>query len=169
MNIKIVFVVISVAIIVWIGFVAISSNTTNESVNKDEMSMKGTDASREMVKSDQVMNEGSMEDELVMKVGSYEPYSVEKLANADMGHVVLFFRASWCPTCRALDADIRANLQTIPKGVTILDVNYDTATVMKQKYGVTQQHTLVEVDAKGDLISKWTGSPTLATLVTNIK
>lgn len=111
----------------------------------------------------------AMEGEAMMKKGSYEPYGPEKLAMANDGKVVLFFRASWCPTCRGLDANIRANLGSIPEGVTILDLNYDTETELKQKYGVTYQHTLVQVDAEGNQIAKWTGSPTLASLLTQVK
>ena len=107
--------------------------------------------------------------EAMMKKGSYETYAPEKLALANDGKVVLFFRASWCPTCRALDANIRANLGAIPAGVTILDVDYDNSTAMKQKYGVTYQHTLVQVDAAGNQISKWTGSPTLVALLGQVK
>ena len=101
--------------------------------------------------------------------GSYEAYAPEKLALADSGDVVLFFRAVWCPTCRALDADIRNNLSAIPDGLTILDVNYDTETALKQKYGVTYQHTLVQVDSQGNLLKKWSGSPTLSTLVSQVQ
>jgi len=109
------------------------------------------------------------EEEVMMQKGSYETYSPEKLALAETGEVVLFFRASWCPTCRALDANIRANLGNIPKGVTILDVDYDNSTALKQKYAVTYQHTLVQVDAKGNQIAKWTNSPTLLELLSHIK
>lgn len=96
--------------------------------------------------------------------GTYEAYAPEKLAMANEGDVVLFFRASWCPTCKALDANIRGNLSAIPRSLTILDVDYDNSTALKQKYGVTYQHTLVQVDANGNLIKKWSGSPTLAAL-----
>lgn len=99
----------------------------------------------------------------------YELYDPVKLARAVRGDVVLFFRAPWCPTCRALDADIRENLSAIPAGVTILDVDYDSSTDLKQKYGVTYQHTLVQVDAQGNQIAKWTGSLTLAELVAQIQ
>jgi len=101
--------------------------------------------------------------------GSYEAYSPEKVSLASSQDVVLFFRASWCPSCRSLDADIRANINNIPAGVVILDVNYDDSTALKQKYGVTYQHTFVQVDAQGNQIAKWTLSPTLASLITNIK
>lgn len=105
----------------------------------------------------------------MMEKGVYEAYSPEKLARAEKGDVVLFFRASWCPTCRALDADIKANAETIPAGLTILDVNYDTETALKQKYGVTSQHTLVQVAADGSLLAKWNSSPTLGSLVAMVK
>jgi thiol-disulfide isomerase/thioredoxin len=101
--------------------------------------------------------------------GSYEVYAPEKLARANEGDVVLFFRASWCPTCRALDADIRANLEKIPAGLTILDVDYDNSTALKQKHGVTYQHTLVQVGATGNQIAKWSNSPTLAELIAQVK
>lgn len=101
--------------------------------------------------------------------GTYEAYDAAKLVRAETGKVVLFFRAPWCPTCRGLDADIKANNNAIPSGVTILDVDYDTSTALKQKYGVTYQHTLVQVDAQGNQIAKWTGSSSLGDLVRQIK
>lgn len=106
---------------------------------------------------------------VMMTKGSYEAYAPEKLARAETGDVILFFRASWCPTCRALDADIKANLGAIPVNVTILDIDYDKAKDLKQKYGVTYQHTMVQVDSMGNQIAKWSGSPTLAALLGNVK
>lgn len=102
--------------------------------------------------------------------GTYQAYAPEKVAKfAATGKVVLFFRASWCPTCRALDADIKTHLGEIPKNLTILDVDYDNSAALKQQYGVTFQHTMVEVDTQGKLIKKWSGSPTLAALVSEVK
>jgi thiol-disulfide isomerase/thioredoxin len=109
------------------------------------------------------------EKETVAKSGTYEPYAPEKIAKAETGKVVLFFHASWCSTCRVLTEDIKANLNAIPENVTILDVDYDTSAELKKKYKVTTQHTLVQVDAKGDQIKQWKGSPTLATLVGEIQ
>lgn len=105
----------------------------------------------------------------MMQKGSYEAYAPEKLSKATTGDVVLFFRAIWCPTCKVLDSDIRAHLNDIPANVTILDVDYDTQTALKQKYGVTYQHTLVQVDASGNQINKWSGGQTLASLLTNVR
>ncbi|MCA9392356.1 thioredoxin family protein [candidate division WWE3 bacterium] len=95
--------------------------------------------------------------------GTYEDYDESKLAKANDGDVVLFFKANWCPTCQALDADI--SMHEVPDGLTILKVDYDTETALKQKYGITYQHTLVQVDADGNMIQKWAGSPTLQSIV----
>jgi thiol-disulfide isomerase/thioredoxin len=108
-------------------------------------------------------------DAMMKEAGSYEPYDASKLAMAKDGRVVLFFRASWCPTCRTLDADIKKNISAIPAGVTILDVDYDRYTDLRKRYGITTQHTLVQVDADGEELGKWVGSATLAELVSKVK
>jgi thiol-disulfide isomerase/thioredoxin len=109
------------------------------------------------------------EENEMMKAGSYEAYAPEKLVRAETGDVVLFFHASWCPSCRGLNTDIEKNLETIPSDVSILKVDYDTESEMKKRYGVTYQHTLVQVDTDGNLIKKWSGSPTLSSLVSEIE
>jgi len=109
------------------------------------------------------------EENEMLKAGSYEAFAPEKVARAETGDVVLFFHASWCPSCRGLNADIEKNLGMIPSDVSILKVDYDTESEMKRRYGVTYQHTLVQVDAEGTMIKKWSGSPTLARLVSEIE
>lgn len=101
--------------------------------------------------------------------GTYEAYSPDKLAFAETGDVVLFFRASWCPSCRALDKDIKKNLSSIPVDVKILDVDFDNSKELRQRYGVTTQHTLVQVDKEGVMLAKWSGSPTLSSVVSQLK
>lgn len=150
---------------------AMKAEGTKEDMMKDKKMSPTTTTkvtSAMMVKDKEVMQKpaGAM----MAKVGSYETYSASKVALASSDHaVVLFFRASWCPTCKAVDGDIKAHLSAIPANLTILDVDYDNSTELKQKYGVTYQHTFVEVDAKGNLIKKWSGSETLAALVKEIK
>lgn len=125
-----------------------------------------------MEKDGAMMDHGAMMvagEESMASKGTYEKYAENKLALADEGNVVLFFKASWCPTCRSVDADIRSHIDAIPGGLTILDVDYDNSAALKQKYGVTYQHTFVQVDSKGNMIAKWTGSPTLAALISEVK
>jgi thioredoxin 1 len=105
----------------------------------------------------------------MMSHGSYEIYSPEKLARAETGTVVLFFKANWCPSCRSVDTDIKAHLGDIPEDLSILEVDYDNSVPLKQKYAVTYQHTFVQVSSDGTLIKKWSASPTLAAIVTALK
>jgi len=166
MNQKLIIGVIALVIIA--GGVGIySSNSSKTEMVKDEAVMqKETDSA--MVKEGTVVKKD--DSAMMTKAGSYEIYNASKIAMASANHdVVLFFRASWCPTCIAVDKDIKANLKAIPESLTILDVDYDNSTDLKKKYGVTYQHTFVQVDAQGNLIKKWNGSPTLATLVAEVK
>jgi len=82
---------------------------------------------------------------------------------------ILFFRASWCPTCKSLDANIKENISKEKSDIAIFDVDYDNSDELKRKYGVTYQHTLVQVDSNGNLIKKWSGSPSLSSLVSEIQ
>ena len=133
---------------------------------KDKQAMMQKEEGSAIMKDDAVMKK---DDAMMAHTGSYIPYSEGKLALAAKGPVILFFHASWCPTCIGLDKDIKAHLKDIPENVTILDVDYDSSQALKQKYGVTIQHTLVQVDASGTLLKKWQGSPTLATFLQEVQ
>lgn len=101
--------------------------------------------------------------------GSFENYAPEKISLAKNGEVVLFFHASWCPYCRAAESDINENVSQIPDGLHILKTDYDKEIALRQKYGVTYQHTFVQVDSSGDLVKKWSGSETLDEIIAKIK
>ena len=194
-NIGIIIGVVVLAVIV--GGIHISNNAKNDAMMaKEQMEQKAMDE-RKMTEEKAMMEKKAMEEkdammkadttktdsmmkndetimmdksDTMMKTGSYEAYAPEKVMLASATHdVVLFFKASWCPTCRAVDADIKANLSKIPSSLAILDVNYDNSTTLKQKYGVTYQHTFVQVDKDGNLIKKWSGSGTLSALVAEVK
>ena len=99
---------------------------------------------------------------------NYQSYTPEAVASVD-GNIILFFHASWCPSCRGLNSDIEKNIENIPSDVTILKVDYDKETALKQKYGVTTQHTLVQVDNQGNLIKKWSGGSSLEKLISEVQ
>ncbi len=82
-------------------------------------------------------------------------------------YTVLDFSAPWCPSCRALDANLQQ--ATIPSDLTILKVDYDSAKDLKKKYGVVTQHTLVQVDADGNQIAKWVGGSTIDDITANLR
>ena len=101
--------------------------------------------------------------------GTYEDYAPSKLSLAQNGKVVLYFHADWCPICRNLESETTKLPALIPPGVRILKVNYDRETELKQKYGVTYQHTFVQVDASGNQIAKWGDATTLAGVIRKIQ
>ena len=130
---------------------ASSSEETKEEDSEEEMEEEKDDTE---VQGDQAKAEPVE--------GVYTAYASEKLANAESGDVVLFFHASWCPSCKSADSDIMKN--TVPEGLTILKVDYDSETELKGKYGVTYQHTFVQVDKDGKQLKKWSGSPSLSAI-----
>jgi thiol-disulfide isomerase/thioredoxin len=115
------------------------------------------------------MEEKKMEDQsmTMTKKGEYKNYSKDTaqqdFAHAKDGHhVILFFNASWCPACQSTVKDINANISNIDSKLHLLSVDYDTNQDLRTKYGVTMQHTFVEVDMNGNLIKKTTGLGTLS-------
>jgi thiol:disulfide interchange protein len=99
----------------------------------------------------------------------YIPYSPDALAKAP-GRTVIFFTASWCPSCRAADQDFKAHFDQVPSDVTILRADYDTETALKQKYNITSQDTFVQVDKQGNSVSQWnSGGQGIQMLLDNIK
>lgn len=45
----------------------------------------------------------------------------------------------------------------IPENMVLMKTDYDTYTELKKKYGVTYQHTFVQVDENGNELTKWNG------------
>ncbi|MEI2825632.1 MAG: thioredoxin family protein [Dermatophilaceae bacterium] len=91
-----------------------------------------------------------------MVSGSYVTYEQHRSAPPTSGAVVLFFHAPWCPDCRASDAALTN--AGVPDGITVVKVDFDSMTDLRKKYGITQQHTFVQVDPAGTLVKKWSGS-----------
>lgn len=113
------------------------------------------------------MNTDSTAQSKSMAKGSYQVYEPSKLALANEGQVVLFFNAKWCPDCQRANSNFQK--EPIPDGITILSVDYDKYTDLKKKYGVTYQHTFVQVDSSGKQIKKWSASYTVADVEKNIQ
>lgn len=89
--------------------------------------------------------------ETASQPGAYTEYydgAIEETA----GTKVLFFHASWCPKCRALEEDILAS--DIPDNFTVFKVDFDNSNELRQRYGVTLQTTIVYVDDDGEALAK---------------
>jgi thiol-disulfide isomerase/thioredoxin len=93
----------------------------------------------------------------------YIQYSKAALEKAAATRRVLFFYASWCPTCRPADANFTQNTNKIPEDVTLVRVNYNDPETdqeerdLAKKYGITYQHTFVQIDNTGKEVTKWNG------------
>jgi thioredoxin-like negative regulator of GroEL len=79
--------------------------------------------------------------------------------------VVYFFSATWCGECQETYRDIQAHWRTIPKDFTLIYVNFDKERQLRQKYGVTIQHTFVVVGPNGERKKIWVGTVPIADIV----
>lgn len=144
------------------GDVMEKTDTAEETVMEKDESESTDDT---VMENDDSMEKG---EEVSQTPGTYVDYNESQVASAATnGDAVLFFHASWCPSCKTLDSSISSG--EVPAGLTIMKVNYDKENDLRKKYGVTYQHTLVQVDANGDMIQKWSGGNTLDSIVSKVQ
>ena len=104
----------------------------------------------------------------------YVEYSKTVLDQSADKRRVLYFYATWCPSCKAANEDFTANPNKIPEDVVVIRTNYNDPDTdleekdLAKKYGITYQHTFVQIDGQGKQITKWNGGDT-DELVANIK
>ena len=85
---------------------------------------------------------------------NYQAYEIASGSiNSDKITVLDFF-APRCPSCRAAHKNIVSEVHQLPANLQILNVDYDTNTDLRQKYGVTSQHTFVLIDKQWNMIKK---------------
>ncbi len=155
-----------------------TSNKTDSMVKEDEAMIPkeemGTEQTDAMMKKDDSASEGvkMMDDKTV--VSRYVHYGQSALDSASNNRRVLFFYASWCPTCKPADASFTQNASKIPEDVTLVRVNYNDPDTdqeekdLAKKYGITYQHTFVQIDSAGKEVTKWNGGQ-IDELLSNIK
>jgi thiol-disulfide isomerase/thioredoxin len=123
----------------------------SEEMSKDEMKKDAMEDSKEIMD-----DAAEIAEEVVMKKeGKFVAYSAEEVA-ATSGNKVLFFHASWCPSCTGAAKNLSA--ETAPEGLNVFKVDYDSNADLKAKYGVVSQHTFVEIDENGTMVNRWFGS-----------
>ncbi len=96
-------------------------------------------------------------------VVSYSPGCAERYAAAGK-KTVLFFRAYWCGACADAAARIADEAAAGPSDLVVVEVDYDDSAELKRRYGVTLQHTFVQIDAGGNELGQWVGFGALAEL-----
>jgi thiol-disulfide isomerase/thioredoxin len=98
--------------------------------------------------------------ELRLAAGSGGKFQFTDLAAAQelaaKGPTLLFFAADWCPTCKEALKDINANGAAL-KDVNVVVVDYDNSAGLKKMFGITYQHTFVQIDSRGRSLALWSG------------
>lgn len=131
---------------------------SSDKMSQDSMEKDDASTSPSAMSSDDAMSsEDSMSDDAMAMHGALvtqAEYEADPSAYANTT-IVYLFSADWCPTCQATAKALEDGSVTVPAKVTLVDVDYDKATELKKTYGVTMQHTLVQVDGSGNLVAKW--------------
>jgi thiol-disulfide isomerase/thioredoxin len=147
------------AIVLILGVGYLVTNNADEPTTVTEEAVTETTSETEVVATEETTITEKSNDEVATTdsattapaaPGIYTIYDADTIAQSDAEHILLFFHATWCPSCKALDADIVANAGSIPAGVEIYKVDYDTSTALKRQYGVTTQHSIIEITASGE-------------------
>jgi len=88
-----------------------------------------------------------------VETDGYQRYDEAKVQAAlDAGdNVVIFFGATRCPPCVALNKDIEANSDLIPENVSIFAADFDEDEALKTKYEVTKKHTSIYLAPDGSV------------------
>ena len=84
--------------------------------------------------------------------GQYVAYSDGVIGNGQKS--VLFFHAPWCPACKQNDEYLSDWYGSEEFPVSVYKVDYDTASELKKKYGITGQDTFVQIDGAGNAITQ---------------
>lgn len=136
-----------------IGFLFIQNQTNNTAQSKpsQEQSPSITDSEPQ----------GELSEETTQS--QYIQFSESAFQTVSTQRRVLFFYASWCSTCIPADKNITENASQIPDDLTVIRVNYndpdtdDQEKELAKKYGITYQHTFVQIDQAGNEVTKWNG------------
>ena len=152
-----------------------SSDDVMMKKSEDEAMMKKDESMDKMEKEAMLQEETMMKKEDTSLEGQevmtkelawvYANYDSSLVGATD--DTVLFFHASWCPSCVAANKGISAG--TVPEGLTILKADFDSETELRKQYWVTGQHTFVQVDANGNEIKKWVGGNSVEDIVERVQ
>lgn len=126
------------------------STTTKPAATAD--AAKTTDSAKTAASSSE--KSGASSEKAAGAYIDYATYKADKTKYADT-NTVLYFYASWCPSCTTLDKNLTDN--GVPANLTIVKVDYDKEKDLKETHKVTQQHTFVKVDQDGKELKKWSG------------
>lgn len=157
-------VMVSIALLIClvssIAFAFLNMDDANEQNNNDSQTQENKSNRDMMGQSPDDSTIGSdsedMDEDATSRPGSYSDYDESRISD-DLSNVI-FFHAEWCPICVGIEESINENLQNIPPDVQILKADFDTATELREQYGVSRQYTFVQVDGDGNELKQWNTS-----------
>ena len=161
MGKNVVWIVLGFVVLLLVGYFVYSSGNIGVATTSPDRQMSGTESTSPI---DTNSPGGG---------GSYVPFSQGVIEMHATSKRVLYFYANWCPTCRPVDAEFQARESQIPEGVVVIRVNYNDSDtdaaekVLATQYGITYQHTFVQIDEQGNAVKTWNGGG-LAELKQNI-
>lgn len=78
--------------------------------------------------------------------------------------VVVHIHADWCPTCKAQNPILNSDMKSLDfKGVTFLEVNFDTQKDFLKKHNISSQSTILVFKA-GKEVGRSTGDTKQSTI-----
>lgn len=88
--------------------------------------------------------------EEMLALGIYMDYTDDVIGEGEPS--ILFFHASWCPTCKSADEKLMQWYDEEDFPLTVYKVDYDSNADLRARYGVTYQHTFVLIDGEGNAV-----------------
>jgi len=134
---------------------------------KDDSShnvMEGAMMEAEMMDSEEMESDGMMPKDTMGGLMDYAGMD-QAMIQAESQPVVLFFYASWCPSCKSAIKDLEERESDLGN-IQVLVVDYDNSDDLQMKYSVSYQHTFVQIDGSGNALATWNGGNT-ETILTN--
>ena len=128
--------------------------TTQKPASEATTVQENTIVKNEIVKTESAMTTDSPR---------YTPFTPDLLTTSSSTRRILYFYATWCPSCKVANAEFLASPEKIPQDVVVLRVNYndpdtdEDEKALARKYNITYQHTFVQIDKGGNEITKWNG------------
>lgn len=173
-----VYAVITLVAIGGIGFLVTNeTSTTGSSATNDSVDARNqlapedtTPVSQNLTADEMAANATEAESPAATKTaGTYQDYDPALVAASTADTIVLFFHATWCPSCRALHNDITNNVAAIPPGVEIYRADFDIHTELRRQNNVTLQHSVMTIDTDGIAISNITHPLNLSALLASLQ
>ncbi len=149
MKSKVVYSVVALLILLT-GTLFLITNSDNEEVVENNTTVNSS-ALVEENNSEETSEQQPIE--TASSQGKYVDYTEQSLQESADTKRVVFFHAPWCSTCNFYEGQIED--QGVPSGVTILKVDYDSETELKELYGVNIQSTFVLLDENGEVKNSW--------------